>query len=428
MEGVFRTIADTLPHPGPLPEGEGEESASKPSPSGRGSGEGNNNAFYHKLFPADLRPQAHEIIRTWAFYTIVKAHLHSNTIPWKNVMISGWCLASDKTKMSKSKGNVITPVDLIRDKGADAVRYWASTSRLGSDTAFSEDLLKIGKKLVTKLWNATTFAAIHLGKITNAPTTAAGDVASGKISEALDLWILSRLQKTVDKATQEFERFEYSDARVAIEEFFWKDFCDNYLELVKGRAYGESPHPDPLPPAGEGEESALKPSPSATSSKPSPFGRGLGEGMDKGQTSAIYTLYHCLNAILRLFAPFVPHVTEELYSHLFSDASIHSRGMWPKEEEYPVDEEIEISSNACIDVLESVRKMKSERNVSIKFPILRLKTEKRAEKFLMPFLSDLKMATNVEFIEFDDSIVLGEHIKYGMFNYHVTWAEQADVA
>src|SRR5690606_37404392 len=112
-----------------------------------------------KLYPADLRPQAHEIIRTWAFYTIVKSHLHENTKPWNNVAISGWCLASDKTKMSKAKGNVVTPVALIEEKGTDAVRYWASSSRLGADTAFSEDLLKIGNKLVTKLWNASKFAA-----------------------------------------------------------------------------------------------------------------------------------------------------------------------------------------------------------------------------------------------------------------------------
>ncbi|MEI6730362.1 MAG: DUF559 domain-containing protein, partial [Pseudomonadota bacterium] len=228
---------------------------------------GGNSDRFAKLFPADLRPQAHEIIRTWAFYTIAKAYLHSsenagaeersddlagefelssnggsvppinNSIPWKNLMISGWCLAADKSKMSKSKGNVVTPVGLIEEKSSDVVRYWASTSRLGSDTAFSEDLLKIGRKLVNKLWNATGFASLHLEKIAEKPTTPANDIASGKISETLDKWILSRLYKTIEKATLEFERFEYCDARVAIEDFFWKDFCDNYLELVKSRAY-----------------------------------------------------------------------------------------------------------------------------------------------------------------------------------------------
>lgn len=234
---------------------------------------------FASLFPADLRPQAHEIIRTWAFYTIVKAHLHEDSVPWHNLMISGWCLAADKSKMSKSKGNVVTPVDLILEKGADVVRYWASTSRLGADTAFSEDLLKIGKKLVTKLWNATSFVAIHLGKLTETPAIVAR--GNNRITEPLDKWILTRLNKTVAKATAEFKRFEYCDARVAVEDFFWKDFCDNYLELVKGRAYGE-----------------------------------IGDA--EAQHSAHLTLYYCLNTILRLFAPFLPHITEELYSHLFS--------------------------------------------------------------------------------------------------------------
>jgi valyl-tRNA synthetase len=374
-----RAINAKLPHPGPLPKEEGEEVALP-------KGEGNKaNAFYHKLFPADLRPQAHEIIRTWAFYTIVKAHLHSNTIPWKNVMISGWCLAADKTKMSKSKGNVITPVDLIRDKGADAVRYWASTSRLGADTAFSEDLLKIGKKLVTKLWNATSFAAIHLEKLTEVPSTAA--VTTGNIAETLDLWILTRLHKTIARATQEFERFEYCDARVAIEEFFWKDFCDNYLELVKGRAYGEV-------------------------------------GDAKAQASAHVTLYHCLNAILRLFAPFIPHVTEELYSHLFSDKSIHSRNMWPKAEDYPVSAEAEASGIFCVFALEEIRKLKSQANRSIKFPIKALPIQSNAEALdrLKSCESDLKSAGNIESIEWSESAIAG--IAIGL----PVWGEQVDVA
>jgi len=322
---------------------------------------------YSKLFPADLRPQAHEIIRTWAFYTIVKAHLHINDIPWKNLMISGWCLASDKTKMSKSKGNVVTPVDLIIEKGADVVRYWASTSRLGADTAFSEDLLKIGRKLVNKLWNATSFAAIHLDRLDFFKNTAIGDVKSGMIVETLDKWILTRLQKTIAKATTEFEKFEYCDARVAVEEFFWKDFCDNYLELVKVRAYGE------------------------ISDK-------------KGQMSAHLTLYHCLNAILRLFAPFIPHVTEELYSHIFDDkTSLHARGSWPKAADYPLDESAEQSGIACVSVLEAIRKAKSERQVSIKFPIKHVTLSAGNWKTIEPVLNDLKSAGNVESMQWSDN-------------------------
>jgi valyl-tRNA synthetase len=291
---------------------------------------------HSQLFPADLRPQAHEIIRTWAFYTVVKAHLHENTIPWKNLMISGWCLAADKTKMSKSKGNVVTPVGLVQEKGADVVRFWASTSRLGADTAYSEDVLKIGKKLVTKLWNATKFASIHLDKLKVEPATAKADVEGGVINQTLDLWVLTRLSKAIKKATQEFDKYEYCDARVAMEDFFWNDFCDNYLELVKVRVYGEA---DGVAPA--------------------------------AQMSAVHTIYHCLDAILRLFAPIVPHITEELYSHIFDKkaASIHRRGVWPQYLDYPNDSVAEAAGIACVDVLNAVRKMKADRNVSIKWPL-----------------------------------------------------------
>ncbi|MDG1286167.1 MAG: valine--tRNA ligase [Rickettsiales bacterium] len=284
---------------------------------------------HSKLFPADLRPQAHEIIRTWAFYTVVKAHLHGDTIPWKNLMISGWCLAEDKTKMSKSKGNVVTPIALIEEHGSDVVRYWASTSKLGQDTAFSRDLLKIGKKLVNKLWNATKFAAIHLEKLEGEP---------GEVTETLDKWIISRLHHATEKATAEFEIYEYASALRAIEDFFWNDFCDNYLELVKKRAYDEA-----------------------------------GENRD-GQMSAVYTIHQCLDGILRLFAPIVPHVTEELWSHIFDAkaqamGSIHARGNWPKASDYLLDEAAEVEGIAVVDLLEAVRKAKSEKGVSIKWPI-----------------------------------------------------------
>ncbi|HEU5047752.1 MAG TPA: valine--tRNA ligase [Rickettsiales bacterium] len=347
---------------------------------------------YEQLFPADLRPQAHEIIRTWAFYTIVKAHLHENSIPWKNLMISGWCLASDKTKMSKSKGNVVTPVDLIIDKGADVVRYWASTSRLGADTAFSEDLLKIGRKLVTKLWNATSFAGIHLSKLSGKPSTAAEDVASGRISETLDKWILARLRKTIVKATSEFENFEYCDARVAIEEFFWKDFCDNYLELVKARAYGEVSD-------------------------------------EAGSLSAHLTLYHCLDAILRLFAPFVPHVTEELYTHLFDgQGSIHRCGNWPKAEAYPADDNAEQSGIYCVSILEAIRKAKSERQVSIKFPVqeLVLASLQTDWQDIAPVVTDLKSAGTVQKLEWVDTLPEdGVYTEDRRFTLALTFAESA---
>lgn len=312
---------------------------------------------HRKLFPADMRPQAHEIIRSWAFYTIVKAHLHEDTIPWKNLMISGWCLAADKSKMSKSKGNVVTPVHLIEEKGADVVRYWASTSRLGADTAYSEDVLKIGKKLVTKLWNAAKFAAIHLEKL---------QPQENAITETLDKWLLSRLNKTVKKATEEFEKFEYCNARVAIEDFFWNDFCDNYLEIVKLRAYDEAgAHP-------------------------------------AGQQSAIHTINIALNALIRLFAPFVPHIAEELYSYLFATEgqSVHARGTWPNAADYAADETAERAGIACVDILNAVRKAKADKNLSMKYPVASITLSavdvSAARIVIEPVLNDLANVTSAE--------------------------------
>ncbi len=348
-----------------------------------------------KLFPADIRPQAHEIIRTWAFYTIVKAHLHENSIPWKNLMISGWCLAADKTKMSKSKGNVVTPVELIQDKGTDSVRYWASTSRLGSDTAFSEDLLKIGKKLVGKLWNASNFASLNLAKLEGKPSTAATDAKNGIITEALDLWILSRLHVAIAKATAEFKKFEYCDARVAIEDFFWNDFCDNYLELVKARAYGET--------------------------------------QQTGQQSALYTIYHCLDGLLRLFAPFVPHVTEELFSYIFDDkfaksGSVHARGNWPLATNYPYDATAEKSGMACVDILNVIRKAKSEASVSIKFPVESVEVHILGEgivwKQVESVMADLKAAGNAESITQSNDKGLNYMSDKGWFTANVQLAPQ----
>jgi len=350
----------------------------------------------NKLFPADIRPQAHEIIRTWAFYTIVKAHLHEDCVPWKNLMISGWCLASDKTKMSKSKGNVVTPVALIEEKGTDAVRYWASTSRLGADTAFSEDLLKIGRKLVGKIWNASQFAALNLDKLKIKPTSAAKDVKNGLISEPLDLWILSRLHRTVHKATPEFERFEYSDARVAIEDFFWNDFCDNYLELVKARSYGEVPG---------------------------------------NQQSALCTLYHCLNALLKLFAPFVPHVTEEIYSHLFADdyakhGSVHARGQWPVAADFPLDEKHELAGIAAVDILNVVRKAKSEASVSIKNPVDKIEVfvsdAAVSWQAVESVAQDLKLAANSSLLIESKDANLPFTSEKGWFKLSVTLAKQEE--
>lgn len=337
-------------------------------------------ARHQKLFPADLRPQAHEIIRTWTFYTIVKSFLHQDTVPWKNIMLSGWCLAEDKTKMSKSKGNIVTPIGLIKEKGSDIVRYWASTSKLGVDIAYSEEVFKIGKKLVNKLWNASKFVALNISDIDYS------NLDISLVEHKTDLWLLSQLHKAVRVATEEFEVFEYCNARVAIEDFFWKDFCDNYLEIVKVRIYDQE-NSDPA-----------------------------------GKESAKVTVAFVLEILLRLFAPFMPHVTEELYSIIFGNdkQSIHSKGTWPKYLLIPMNEHSVKIGNDIVEILDVVRKVKAEQQLSLKVPIDKI-VIRSSDNLINDAnaLQDLKNVTNTKHIEFiEDKDYVLEHVsKTG--NYHL---------
>jgi valyl-tRNA synthetase len=354
---------------------------------------------HEKLFPADLRPQAHEIIRTWAFYTLVKSTLHQNSVPWKNLMISGWCLAADKTKMSKSKGNVVTPTALIEEKGSDIVRYWASTSHLGADTAYSEDVFKIGQKLITKLFNAAKFASMNFGILDKRTLRQAqGDTESDVMlssacpepvegskhdscREAADLWILSKLQLTLKRATSEFEKFEYASAREAIEEFFWKDFCDNYLEICKVRSYGLA----------------------AEKLVGIEFSDVQKKEIEAKQQSAILTLEICLNTILKLFAPFIPHITDEIYSTIFAEefaktGSINARGNWPKLDEKFFSQKFHDIGEAALAVIFEVRKFKSDNSLSMKTTVKKILVS--CEKDLSEISEDLRNVCNAEEIEF----------------------------
>ncbi|MDX2083709.1 MAG: valine--tRNA ligase [Rickettsiales bacterium] len=330
-------------------------------------------ARHEKLFPADLRPQAHEIIRTWAFYTLAKSVLHQNSIPWKNLMISGWCLAADKTKMSKSKGNVVTPTSLIEEKGSDIVRYWASTSHLGADTAYAEDVFKIGQKLTTKLFNAAKFASMNFEILDQ-------NLDVKNVTEAADLWILARLQQTIKTATNEFEKFEYARAREAIEQFFWHDFCDNYLEICKVRSYGLAA--EKL--AGVELTAEEK-----------------NQVMQK-QQSAILTLHECLNKILKLFAPFIPHICDEIYSTIFAEEfaqtkSINARGNWPKVNQKLFNQNLIEDGKLLLEIIFEVRKFKSEKNISMKTTVEKLRVARVAS--IEKFIEDLANVCNAKKIE-----------------------------
>jgi valyl-tRNA synthetase len=339
---------------------------------------------HSKLYPADLRPQAHEIIRTWAFYTIAKSLLHQNSIPWHNLMISGWCLAADKTKMSKSKGNVVTPVDLIANKGADVVRYWASASNLGADIAYSEDVFKIGQKLITKLFNASKFVSSHF--------CANQQYLSSNITQTADIWIIQQLQTLINRYNHEFNRFEYAKARELVEEFFWHYFCDNYLEICKVRCYGLL----------------------AEKYQNQQLDAQQQQQIISQQLSAVSALYFVLNALLKLFAPFLPHICEELYSLLFTDEflakkSIHSRGNKPELSIDFANISTDDQAKDLLAIIFAVRKYKSERNLSMKTTIDTLTINSNLDASL---LSDLANVCNAKLVVNGDSLLIdGEKLQ-----------------
>ena len=287
---------------------------------------------HERLFPMAMRPQAHEIIRTWAFYTIVKSLHHQQELPWRDICISGWCLAEDGSKMSKSKNNIIDPIRLLDDYGTDAVRYWTGTSRLGNDTALATNTLKQGKRLVTKLWNASRLAHMSLERHKLEAVSPKADVESGVISHRLDIWVLGQLASAIEKATASFETYNYAVALKTIEDFFWHIHCDNYLELVKNRSRVDEGEPD------------------------------------TDQLSALHTLLHVTHAVVRLFAPFVPFVTEELAQHFLlegeDDVTVHARNNWPKPEDHVAAESNADIGKTVLDILAATRKVRAELSVS----------------------------------------------------------------
>ena len=220
--------------------------------------------LFARVFPMDMRPQSHDIIRTWLFGSVVRSHHEHGCLPWSHAAISGWILDPERKKMSKSVGNVVTPLPLLEEYGTDAVRYWAASARPGVDTAFDDGQMKIGRKLGTKLLNASRFV-LGFGE----------PPADGAPAAALDLAMLARLADVVDETTRALDEFDYARALERTEAFFWW-FCDDYVELVKGRAYGS-----------QGDDAAH---------------------------SARAALRLSLDVVLRLFAPFMPFVTEEVWS------------------------------------------------------------------------------------------------------------------
>jgi valyl-tRNA synthetase len=277
--------------------------------------------LFARVFPMDVRPQAHDIIRTWLFDTVLRSHLEFDMLPWKHAAISGWVLDPDRKKMSKSKGNVVTPMGLLEEHGSDGVRYWAASGRSGSDTAFDPGQMKVGRRLAIKLLNASRFV------LTNPEP-------HGSVTAAVDRGLLTTLARIVRESTTDLEAFNYTRVLERTETFFWS-FCDDYLELVKGRRYGDA-------------------------------GPALA-------ASANGALLAALSTMLRLFAPFLPFVTEEVWSW-WRQGSVH-KAAWPTPGEllepcggadYPRGVE---ALEFAAAVLGAIRKKKSEEQRPLKTPV-----------------------------------------------------------
>ncbi|MET4003702.1 valyl-tRNA synthetase [Arthrobacter sp. UYCu511] len=311
-------------------------------------GWGVDETLFAQVYPFDLRPQGHDIIRTWLFSSAVRADALQGSAPWKHAAISGWILDPDRKKMSKSKGNVVVPTDVLNDYGADAVRYWAASAKLGADTAYEIAQMKIGRRLAIKLLNASKFV-LNLGA-TEANVLSAD---SAVLSNPLDRGLLAQLSEVVTAATAAFEKYDYARALQLTESFFWH-FTDDYVELVKDRAYGAS-----------GEE---------------------------GQASVLAALATTLDSLLRLFAPFLPFATEEVWSWWRTE-SVH-RAPWPTA--VGVDDGDTTLLATVGDALSGIRKAKSEAKVKQRTQVLSATVtagEVEAAQ-LGAGLSDLKAAAN----------------------------------
>jgi valyl-tRNA synthetase len=279
--------------------------------------------LFDRTFPMDIRPQGPEIIRTWLFVTVVRARAEHGGLPWSDAMINGWVLDPDRKKMSKSKGNVVTPMALLEQYGSDSVRYWACSARPGTDTAFDEGQMRIGRRLAIKVLNASKFVLSRVGD----------EPVDGAVTAPIDRAFLGFLAETVDAATQSFADFDYARALEHTESRFW-DFCDDYLELVKGRAYGS-----------QGQEAAA---------------------------SANRALTVALSTFLRLLAPILPFVTEEVWSW-WQEGSVH-RAPWPAVDSLAAlagDVDLQIF-DAASQVLAAIRKKKSEAHTTMRAEVARV--------------------------------------------------------
>jgi valyl-tRNA synthetase len=320
--------------------------------------------LFARTFPMDLRPQAHDIIRTWLFSSVVRSHFEHGRAPWRHAAISGWILDPDRKKMSKSKGNVVTPLALLGEYGSDGVRYWAARGGPGVDTAFDVGQMKIGRRLAIKLLNASKFAL-------------AGGPAEGEVIHPLDRGMLTELAALVTDATAALEEYEYTRLLDRTEAFFWS-FCDNYLELVKSRRYGD-----------HGAEQAA---------------------------SANRAMQAALSVLLRLLAPYLPFVTEEVWSW-WRHGSVH-RAPWPAAADLASlaasDPAASAALGVAIQVLGEVRRVKSEAKRPLKVEVTRAVVRDNRERLalLEHGRADVCAAGNMRTLVLEEAAVFSMELEF----------------
>lgn len=314
-----------------------------------------------KIYPMNLRIQAFEIIRTWLFYSIAKSHFHTDSLPWKSAMISGWGLDQSGKKMSKSEGNVVQ-IDAMVDKySADAVRWWSTNVGLGQNLRFIETDLRAGKKMTTKLWNVARFCQPFLEK-EEAPI----------LTTFSDKWIVAELQEVIEICSYELNAFDFNKARVCLDKFFWQKFCDTYLELCKNRSW----NPEKYSP----EELA----------------------------SLRFTIRYSLSTLLKLFAPFIPFVTEEINNLLFNNSqSIHCQN-WPRVDKHFRNKSLAEEGDELIEIINRIRHFKTNFTPTYRSEIRRLSL-KTANKALVEAAEDLRILANARELEINGEKVDGEH-------------------
>ena len=316
---------------------------------------------YAKVFPFDLRPQGQDIIRTWLFSTVLRSYQEEGVLPWSDAALSGWILDPDRKKMSKSKGNVVVPNDLLDEHGSDAVRYWASSARLGTDAAFDIGQMKVGRRLAIKVLNAAKFVLSF--------ETTSKEIS---VSEPIDKAMLMALSDVVTQAGKAFENYDHTKALELTESFFW-NFTDDYLELVKERAYGQ-------------------------------------ETSEQAKASAVASLRIALHSILRLLAPFIPFATEEAWSW-WQEGSIH-RQAWPTAAElakYSAGGDAKLMVSAS-EALMGIRKSKSDQQLSMKAEIELIRIASSDAAGLESIESDLRAVGKIEKLEISsgDALVIEE--------------------